>query len=143
MAAKTQDTQTLSAAPARRSAAWWIALVAQVIASAMMLLGGVMNLLQIRPFIESPLALGMPLQNVSIVGAAALISMALYLFPRTAFLGAILISAYFGGAIALHLRAEDAVVNFIRALAVCGLLWLPVYLRNPELRRLLPFKRAA
>jgi hypothetical protein len=53
-----------------------------------------------------------------------------------------LITAYFGGAIALHLRNNDPAINFVRALAVCGLLWLPVYLRNPGLIALLPFKRS-
>jgi hypothetical protein len=39
---------------------------------------------------------------------------------------------------------RDAATNigFVRAHAVCGLLWLPVYLRNPGLIALLPFKRS-
>jgi hypothetical protein len=120
----------------------WIAIAAQVMAAGIMLLGGIMNLTLQKPFIDSALSLGLSSQQVSIVGAIALTCIALYLVPRTSVLGAVLISAYFGGAIALHFRNNDAPANFLRALGVCGLLWLPIYLRNPTLMRLLPVKRA-
>ena len=62
-----------------------------------------------------------------------------YIFPRTAVLGAILLTGYFGGAVATHLRVADP--GWPLAL-VCGLLvWLGLYLRDPRLRVLLPLRR--
>jgi len=63
----------------------------------------------------------------------------IYLFPRTAVLGAILMTGYFGGAIATHLRAGDPGWPLA---VVCGILvWLGLYLRDSRLRALLPLRR--
>ncbi len=63
----------------------------------------------------------------------------LFLIPRTAVLGAILMTGYFGGAVATHLRVADP--GWPLAL-ICGLLtWLGLYLRDPRLRALLPFRK--
>ncbi len=62
----------------------------------------------------------------------------LFLIPRTAVLGAILMTAYFGGAVATHLRIADPGWPLA---VVCGILvWAGLYLRDPRLRALLPFR---
>ena len=62
-----------------------------------------------------------------------------YIFPRTAVLGAILLTGYFGGAVATHLRVADP--GWPLAL-VCGILvWLGLFLRDPRLRALLPLRQ--
>jgi len=61
-----------------------------------------------------------------------------YLIPQTAVLGAILLAGYLGGAILTHWRVGDMVVVHI----VLGLLiWLGIYLREPRLAALIPFRR--
>jgi hypothetical protein len=62
----------------------------------------------------------------------------IYLIPRTAIFGAILLTAYLGGATASHARVSDpAVVGPI----LCGvLLWLGLYLRDQRLRALVPLR---
>lgn len=62
--------------------------------------------------------------------------------PRTAFLGAILLTAYLGGAVATHVRISSPLFSHVLfgvylALFVWGGLWL----RDPRLRALLPFAR--
>lgn len=66
-------------------------------------------------------------------GACTLI----YLFPRTAMLGAILLAAYFGGAVASHVRVSDA---FISPMIGGIIVWLALWLREPRLRALTPFR---
>lgn len=62
----------------------------------------------------------------------------LYLIPRTAVLGAILIAAYLGGAVVTHLRVGDPFV----APALLGVLaWGGLFLRDMRLRALLPLRR--
>lgn len=59
----------------------------------------------------------------------------LYLAPRTAVLGAILLTGYLGGATATQVRLEDPWFRFPVAFGV--LTWLGFYLRDPRLRSLL------
>jgi hypothetical protein len=64
----------------------------------------------------------------------------IYLVPRTSVLGAILLTGYMGGAIMTHWRVGDP---FIVQLALGVLVWLGVYLREPRLWPLLPWRRSA
>lgn len=71
------------------------------------------------------------------LAALELSCVAIYLVPRTAVLGAVLLTGYLGGAILTHWRVGDAFVTHI----VLGLLvWLGIYLREPRLKLLLPVR---
>lgn len=62
----------------------------------------------------------------------------IYLIPRTAVLGAILLTGYFGGAVATHVRIHDP--GYPTAL-ICGVLtWLRLYLRDARRSQLVPFR---
>jgi len=58
----------------------------------------------------------------------------LYLFPKTAVLGAVLLAGYLGGAIMTHLRVND---NFAAPIIVGLLVWLGIFLRDPRLRSIM------
>ena len=77
----------------------------------------------------------------ALIGLALLISTLLYLLPRTAVLGAILVTGDLGGAVASHLRITDAGFAFAAAFGV--LAWLGLYLRDERLRALLPLRTRA
>jgi hypothetical protein len=62
----------------------------------------------------------------------------IYLIPRTAVLGAILLTGYIGGAIATHVRVNDAIFVHI---IIGVLIWGGVYLRDPRLRALIPLRK--
>ncbi len=62
----------------------------------------------------------------------------IYLFPRTAFLGAILMTGYLGGATASHVRIGEAV--FFMPVLLGVLAWIGLYLRDPRLRALVPLR---
>jgi hypothetical protein len=57
----------------------------------------------------------------------------LFMIPRTAFIGAILISAYLGGAVATHVRVGDA---FVAPIIIGIVVWVALGLRNPDIFRL-------
>jgi hypothetical protein len=61
----------------------------------------------------------------------------LFAIPRTSVLGAILVTGYFGGAIATHVRIGDP---FATPLVLGVLVWLGLYLREPRLRPLAPLR---
>ena len=72
------------------------------------------------------------------IGVVELVCTVLYLIPRTAVLGAILLTGYMGGAIATHMRVgEPFIVQFM----VGVILWGGLYLRDERLRALLPLRR--
>jgi hypothetical protein len=62
---------------------------------------------------------------------------AIYLFPPTAVLGAILLAGYMGGAICTHWRVGDP---FFVQIGLGVAVWLGLYLRESRLRSLLPFR---
>ena len=87
----------------------------------------------------SPPGLGWPLEVDTMVtlGLLLLIPTLLHIWPRTAVIGAILITGYLGGAIATHLRIGSPLFSHILFGAYLGvMLWAGLWLRSPALRLL-------
>jgi hypothetical protein len=106
-----------------------------------MLLDGAMKLAMIEPVIDATEQLGYPASTIRPLGVAAIVAALLYAFPRTAVLGAILLTGFLGGAIATHVRAGGADYLFAAALGVIA--WLGLYLRDARIRKLMPLRRVA
>lgn len=62
----------------------------------------------------------------------------IYAFPRTAILGAILLTGYLGGATATHVRVSEP---FFFPILVAVLAWGGIFLRDARLRALIPLRR--
>lgn len=84
--------------------------------------------------IEGSVQLGWPEHLIQPIGIALLVCTILYIFPRTAFIGAILLTGYLGGAIAIMVRAGQPLYF---ALIFGILVWIGLYFRNPKLKTLL------
>lgn len=85
-------------------------------------------------------ALGWPgtLGMAHLLGGVLLIAALLYAVPRTAVLGAILLTAYLGGAVAAHVRIGNPLFSHTLFGVYLGvILWAGVWLRMPPLRALL------
>jgi hypothetical protein len=77
--------------------------------------------------------------TIRTLGTVLLISLVLYAVPRTAVLGAILLTGYLGGAVSAHVRVADplfthTLFGVYLGIAVWGALWL----RDARLRALIP-----
>lgn len=110
---------------------------------AFMLFDGGIKLVPLDVVIESTAALGYPSSPgfARGLGLLALICTALYAWPRTAVLGAILLTGYMGGAVATHLRIGNPLFSHLLFGVYLGLLiWGGLYLRDPRLRALIPFR---
>ena len=79
--------------------------------------------------------LGWPLHLAIPLGILELSVTALYLIPRTAVLGAILVTGYMGGALATHLRIGE---EWYAQLLVGVAIWGGLYLRDQRIRQLIP-----
>lgn len=92
----------------------------------------------------SPPDLGWPLEvgTMYLLGTLLLIPTLLYIWPRTAILGAILITAYLGGAVATHVRINSPLFSHILFGIYLGLmLWGGLWLRDPRVRALIPLSK--
>ncbi|NIJ39070.1 hypothetical protein FHR22_003804 [Sphingopyxis panaciterrae] len=94
----------------------------------------------------SPPDLGWPLDvpTMTMLGLLLLIPTLLYIWPRTAILGAILITGYLGGAIGTHVRIGSPLFSHSLFGVYLGLmLWGGLWLRDPRLRALIPLRAGA
>lgn len=83
-------------------------------------------------------ATGFPDSAGPVVGIAAIVCTILYAIPQTAVIGAILVTGFLGGAICTHLRlGEMNSPPQIISLVLGVMTWGGLYLRYPEVRRLL------
>ncbi len=82
---------------------------------------------------------GYPESTLFTIGVVELACAVLFAIPRTAVLGAVLVTGYLGGAIATHVRVGDA---FVPPLALAVMAWVGLYLRDERVRELLPLRKA-
>ena len=109
-----------------------------------MILDGGMKVIPLDIVIESTAQLGYPATPALArgLGLLGLICTALYVFPRTSVLGAILLTGYLGGTVATHLRVGSPVFSHMLFGVYLGvMLWGGLYLRNERLRALIPYRR--
>jgi hypothetical protein len=102
----------------------------------------VMKLLAIAQAVQSTTELGYPASAVVTIGVIELVCLTLYLVPATSVCGAILLVGYLGGAVATHVRVGNPLASHVLfPTYVAAMLWGGLYLREPRLRALLPFRR--
>lgn len=102
-----------------------------------LLLDAAIKLANIHAVAEGSARLGMPVELAPGLGVVLLACVALYVVPRTAPLGAVLLTGYLGGAVFAHLRVEDPLVSHVLfPTYVAALLWGGLYLRDERVRRL-------
>jgi hypothetical protein len=81
---------------------------------------------------------GYPERSLPIIALLELVCIALYAFPRTAVIGAVLVTGYLGGAVATHVRAGEP---FIAPFLLGVIAWGGLYFRDERIRTLLPFRQ--
>jgi hypothetical protein len=109
-----------------------------------LLMDGAIKMVPIQPVIDSLKELGYPADDsfARLLGVIVLASTALHVWPRTAVLGAILLTGLFGGAIASHMRLGDPLFSHTLFGVYLGLaMWAGLWLRDPALRALVPLRR--
>jgi DoxX-like family len=114
----------------------WSGRVLTGVAVAFMIFDGVIHILRPAPVADSFAQLGFPIRFAVGIGILELVCTALYAIPRTAFIGALLLTGYLGGAIATQLRAGSAWFPTIFPLLVAALVWGGLALRDARLRAL-------
>ena len=125
-----------------RNKGYWVGWGVTGFVVAFLLLDAVMKLLALPVVIETSVALGWPADMARPLGVILLTCTLLYAVPRTSLLGALLLTGYLGGAVATHLRVGNPLVSHVLFGVYVGLMiWGGLYLRDPRLRALLPFRK--
>ena len=102
---------------------------------------GVLKFFKSAPVVEAFAHVGWPLALANTIGVLLLVCTILYAIPATSVLGGILLTGYLGGAVATHLRAGDPLFSHVLFPTYIGvLLWGGLYLREEQLRKLLPLR---
>jgi hypothetical protein len=116
---------------AARGVTWFLALF--------LLFDGGARIAGFGPYVEGTTRYGLPATWGPWIGLTLIACTVLHLVPRTAVLGAVALSAYLGGAVALHLSVQEP---FWFPVMVGLGLWWSLWVRDRRVRRLLPLTSA-
>ncbi|MCI0700713.1 MAG: DoxX family protein [Planctomycetia bacterium] len=120
--------------------ALWTGRILSGLLGVFLLFDGGAKLFKPEPVIEGTLRLGYSESVIVPLGIVLIACTVIYLIPRTAILGAILLTGYFGGAVASHVRVGDDGFSIGFGIGFGVLTWLALYLREPRLRALVPLR---
>lgn len=104
-----------------------------------LLVDAVMKIVKAAASVQGSVQLGWPETQVQGIGIVLLLATILYAIPRTAVLGAVFVSCYLGGAVAVMSRL-NAPYYFPIVFGI--LIWVSLFLRIPALRALFPLNKA-
>jgi hypothetical protein len=125
-------------------AALWTGRVLSGVVILFLLMDGAMKMVPLKVVTDTAAQIDLPatIGFARLLGVLTLASTILYSIPRTSVLGAILLTAYMGGAIETHLRIGSPLFTHTLFGVYLGLMiWGGLYLRDPRIRALIPFAR--
>jgi DoxX-like family len=111
---------------ALRVMAWLIALF--------LLVDGGARLVGFAPYVQGTIEAGYDAHLAPVIGLALLIPTLLYLIPRTAILGGVLVTGYLGGAVATNLRVMNGSLWIIFPVVLGALMWIDLWVRDSRVR---------
>ena len=118
----------------------WVGRIMSALPALFLLFDGGAKLIQPAPVVEGTVKLGYPVSVILGLGIVLLASTLLYILPRTAVLGAILLTGYLGGAVASNLRIQEGWFAILFPVFFGALIWGGLYLRDARLRALIPLR---
>lgn len=119
----------------------WTGRIIGALPALFLLLDGVMKLVKPAPVVEATVRLGYPESVILGLGIVLIACTVLYLVPRTAILGAILLTGYLGGAVATHVRVGEGPFPVLFPVIFGVMIWGGLWLRDERLRALIPLRR--
>jgi hypothetical protein len=137
-----EEQMEQSTAPATTSKRnHWIGRILSGIGILFLVFDSVIHLLVVPPVVDTFNQLGFPLDFAFSLGLLELVCLTLYALPRTSVFGAILLTGYLGGAVAIQLRIHAPIFSTAMFPIYVGVLvWGGLFLRDGTLRALIPFR---
>ena len=117
----------------------WAGYIISALPVIFLLMDGIMKLVKPEPVVTTTTELGYNESVILPLGIVLLICTVIYIIPKTAVLGAILLTGYLGGAVATHVRIGNPLFTHTLFPVYLGImLWLGLYLRDRKLREIIP-----
>src|SRR4051812_8778156 len=124
--------------PALSRTRLWTARLLTLLAVAFLLMDATMKVLKAAPAVQGTAELGYPAGSIVGIGVLLLACTTLYVIPRTALFGALLLTGYLGGAIASQVRVGNPLFSHVLFPVYFGaIIWGALYLRDNRLREIL------
>jgi DoxX-like family len=119
----------------------WAGVTLSGLAVAFLLFDAAMKIVKIAPVVEASARVGFSEGTLRPIGLTLLACVILYLVPRTAILGAVLLTGYLGGAIATHVRLGDPLFSHTLFPIYFGVfIWGGLFLRDARVRAIAPWR---
>jgi DoxX-like family len=130
---------------AGRNRVYWAGCAMSGLVIAFLLMDAAMKLIALPVVLEAGAPLGLPGADMARgLGTLLLACTLLHIVPQTTVLGAILLTGYLGGAVAMHMRVGSPLFTHVLFGVYLGvLLWGGLYLRDARLRALIPIRTEA
>jgi hypothetical protein len=125
----------------KTSVAERVGLVLTIVVVVFLLMDGGAKVLGADPAVEGTMELGFAESHVAVIGILALLGAAIYAWPRTAVLGAVILTGYLGGAVSVHLLEGNPIFTHTLFPVYLGALaWGALLLRDGSLRQVFPLR---
>ncbi len=95
----------------------WAGAIIAALVAAFLIFDGITKVIQIDAVVRASEQLGLPVNVAPVIGVVLLICTAIYVIPTTRIVGAILLTGYMGGAMAIQVRARER--SFSHYFLVC------------------------
>lgn len=127
-------------APTLSSGRTWAGRIMSWLPALFLIVDAIMKLMKPGFVVDGTVQLGYHSSAIIPLGVVLLVITILYLIPRTAVLGAILLTGYLGGAVATHVRVGTETFPIVFAIVFGVLLWGGLYLRDRRVSSLIPLR---
>ena len=136
---KIKDMESGTLAGSVSKAMLWTGRIMSAVPALLTLLGAVMKIIKVHSVIEGFASHGIGANLIVPIGVLEVVCVVVYVIPRTAVLGAILMTGLLGGATVTNLRVGDP--TYPMPVVVGMMVWGGLYLRDVRLRALIPLRR--
>jgi|SRR6266566_3154820 len=120
----------------------WAGRILSTLAILFMLFDASIHMMRPAPVVDAFAKLGLPLSFAVPLSIIEFVCVALYAIPRTSVLGAILLTGYLGGAVAIQARIGAPLLSStLFPIYVAVFIWGGLYLRDERVRVLVPIRR--
>lgn len=117
----------------------WTGRIVGGLPALLLLVDAALKLIKPEFVVNGTVELGYSEDVIRPLGIVLLASTLLYLIPRTAVLGAILLTGYLGGAVDAHVHAGEGALQILFPVLFGVFLWGGLWLRDKRLRCVVPW----
>lgn len=115
----------------------WAGRILSVLVVLFLVFDSVTKVLKLAFVMEASAQFGYPARLIPVIGTILLVFTAIYVIPRTSILGALLLTAYLGGAVEAQLRIGSPLFSqTLFPVYFCVFVWAGLFLRDARLRAL-------